>query len=117
MTCKECEEQARLLGMGAERELKLMAEIEALRKLIEAAREALEGVKETEWLSVAKAHAGDGIAILSYAKFASGEVKPFGYAECAKFHPPAHVTPSQEAPREVIEARDKVLPLLPGVAL
>lgn len=32
MNCKECEEQARLLGMGAERELKLMAENAALRE-------------------------------------------------------------------------------------
>ena len=35
--CLECLEQARLLGMGAERELKLMAERDALKKELAAA--------------------------------------------------------------------------------
>jgi hypothetical protein len=33
--CLECLEQARLLGMGAERELKLMAERDVLRKALQ----------------------------------------------------------------------------------
>ena len=33
--CLECLEQARLLGMGAERELKLMAERDELRKALQ----------------------------------------------------------------------------------
>lgn len=97
-------------------------ENEALRKQIEVAREALvlalkefNGLPHSLGYDITHAPKIEAaIAAIGDAKPASAEVKPFGYAECAKFHPPAHVTPSQEAPREVIEARDKVLPLLPG---
>lgn len=43
--CPSCNEQARLLGMGAERELSLLAKVDRLERELAAALEAFEALR------------------------------------------------------------------------